>query len=129
MHYLHTMLRVGDLERSVGFYSGVLGFAEVRRADYPDGKFTLVFLRAPGDGEDGPMLELTYNWGVTSYDLGNGYGHVAYQVESMDAIAERLRAAGLEFSWGPGKTPDGRTTMAFVDDPDGYKIELLEVRD
>ncbi len=126
MRYLHTMIRVGDLDRSVDFYTRVLGFTEVRRADYPDGEFTLAFLRAPGDGENGPMLELTHNWGVDGYDLGGGYGHVAFQVDSMDELAERLKSAGAGFSWGPGKTPDGRTSMAFVDDPDGYKIELLE---
>jgi lactoylglutathione lyase len=127
MRYLHTMIRVGDLDRSIAFYTDVLGFALTRRADYPDGKFTLAYLRAPGDEEDGSTLELTYNWGVERYDLGGGYGHVAYQVSSMDAVGERLQAAGLEFSWGPGKTPDGRKTMAFIDDPDGYKIELIEL--
>jgi len=128
MRYLHTMIRVGDLDRSVDFYTRVLGFTEVKRSEYPDGKFTLVFLRAPGEAEDGPMLELTYNWGVDHYDHGDAYGHVAYQVESMDDVAKKLDAAGIAFSWGPGKTPDGRTAMAFVDDPDGYKIELLEYR-
>ena len=126
MRYLHTMIRVGDLDRSVDFYTQVLGFTEVRRSEYPDGEFTLAYLRAPDDGEGGPMLELTYNWGVDSYELGSGYGHVALQVDSMQAIGERLKAAGLEFAWGPGKTPDGRTAMAFVDDPVGYKIELLQ---
>ena len=126
MRYLHTMIRVGDLERSVDFYCGVLGFSELRRSEYPDGRFTLVFLRAPGDGDDGPSLELTYNWGVERYTPGDGYGHMAFQVDSVDAVGERLAAAGLGFSWGPGKTPDGRKTMAFVEDPDGYKIELLE---
>lgn len=125
MRYLHTMIRVGDLDRSVDFYTRVLGFVEVKRSDYPDGKFTLVFLRAPGDSDEGPLLELTYNWGVEQYDLGTGYGHIALQVDSMDVIAKSLASAGLGFSWGPGKTPDGKTTMAFVDDPDGYKIELL----
>jgi len=128
MRYLHTMIRVGDLERAIAFYTQVLGFIEVRRDDYPKGRFTLAFLRAPGDGEDGPLLELTYNWGTDHYELGNGYGHMAFQVESMAAIAQRLETHGLGFSWGPGKTPDGRTTMAFVKDPDGYQIELLEYR-
>ncbi|ROR32188.1 lactoylglutathione lyase [Inmirania thermothiophila] len=128
MRYLHTMIRVGDLERSVKFYTEVLGFKEVRRRDYPEGKFTLVFLRAPGEAEGGPELELTYNWGVERYELGNGYGHMAFAVDSIDAIGERLRARGLDFSWGPGRTPDGRTAMAFVKDPDGYAIELLEGR-
>jgi lactoylglutathione lyase len=122
------MIRVGDLERSIAFYTQALGFTEVRRAEYPDGKFTLAFLRAPGDDNDGPMLELTYNWGVEHYELGGAYGHVAFQIESMEATAEKLQNAGASFSWGPGKTPDGKTTMAFVDDPDGYKIELLEYR-
>lgn len=128
MRYLHTMIRVGDLERSVDFYTRVLGFTEVRRSEYPDGKFTLAFLRAPGDAEDGPMLELTYNWGVSQYDPGSGYGHVAFQVDSMAEIGERLQASNRDYSWGPGKTPDGMTTMAFIDDPDGYRIELLEYR-
>lgn len=125
MRYLHTMLRVGDLQRSIDFYTGVLGFTEVRRADYPKGEFTLAFLRAPGDDDSGPMLELTYNWGVDHYELGDAYGHVAFQVDSVEAVGERLAAAGHSFSWGPGKTPDGATTMAFIDDPDGYRIELL----
>ena len=126
MRYLHTMIRVGDLDRAVAFYTKVLGFSELSRAEYPDGEFTLVYLRASGDSDAGPTLELTYNWGVSKYDLGAGYGHVAFQIDSMDEIAERLKESGEEFSWGPGKTPDGRTTMAFVKDPDGYQIELLQ---
>ena len=126
MRYLHTMIRVGNLDRSVEFYTQVLGFVEVRRADYPKGKFTLVFLRAGGDEEGGPALELTHNWDTDSYDLGAGYGHTAFQVESLEAIGEQLGKAGLAFSWGPGKTPNGKTTMAFVKDPDGYELELLE---
>ncbi|HGG60003.1 MAG TPA: lactoylglutathione lyase [Gammaproteobacteria bacterium] len=126
MRYLHTMIRVGDLQRSIDFYTNVLGFHEIRRSDYPDGKFTLAFLQASGDQGDGPMLELTYNWGVDNYDLGTGYGHVAYQVESIEAIGEALQKAGMTFSWGPGETPDGRKKMAFIDDPDGYKIELIQ---
>lgn len=130
MRYLHTMLRVGDLERSVDFYTKVLGYSEVRRGEYPDGEFTLVFLQAPGDeGDKGPMLELTYNWGKDQYDLGSAYGHVAYQVDSIEAIGEALESAGLAFSWGPGETPDGRKGMAFIKDPDGYEIELIEYRD
>ncbi len=126
MQYLHTMIRVGDLDRSIQFYVDVLGFHQVRRADYPDGKFTLAFLQAPGDSGDGPMLELTYNWGVDNYDLGTGYGHVAYRVDSIEDIGKALEKAGLGFSWGPGETPDGRKKMAFIDDPDGYKIELIQ---
>lgn len=129
MQYLHTMLRVGDLDRSIGFYTNVLGFTEVRRDDYPDGEFTLAFLQAQGDGGDNPpMLELTYNWGKEGYETGTGYGHVAYKVESLDAIAQSLQDAGLAFSWGPGETPDGKKGMAFLKDPDGYEIELIEYR-
>ena len=126
MRYLHTMIRVGDLDRSCDFYTRVLGFTEVDRSEYPDDEFTLSYLKASGEGEDGPLLELTYNWGQDSYDLGSGYGHVAFAIDSMDDIAQRLKEADLEFSWGPGKTPDGRTTMAFIVDPDGYQIELLQ---
>ncbi|MGB1109426.1 MAG: lactoylglutathione lyase [Gammaproteobacteria bacterium] len=130
MRYLHTMIRVGDIDRSVDFYSKVLGFEEVRRSDYPDGKFTLVFMRSPADADDerrgGPMLELTYNYGVSEYDLGAGYGHVAFEIDDMDQIAQRLKDYGAEFSWGPGKTPDGKKNMAFIKDPDGYSIELIQ---
>lgn len=127
MRYLHTMIRVGNLEKSVEFYTKVLGFREVKRAEYKDGEFTLVFLQsALNASPNEPTLELTYNWGVTSYDLGKGYGHVAYQVDSIDEIALRLKQHGHSFSWGPGKTPDGKRGMAFLADPDGYKIELIE---
>ena len=128
MRYLHTMIRVGDIDRSVSFYHDVLGFNELRRADYPEDKFTLVFMQAPGDAntDNGPMLELTYNYGVDSYAPGDGYGHIALQVDSMDQLAETLQQTGYEFSWGPGVSPDGSKKMAFLTDPDGYKIELLE---
>lgn len=128
MQYLHTMIRTGNLEKAVDFYTHVLGFREVRRGEYPDGEFTLVFLQAGGDEGNGPMIELTYNWGKDNYDNGNGYGHMAYKVESLDAIGEKLEAAGLAFSWGPGGTPDGKKGMAFIKDPDGYEIELIEYR-
>lgn len=128
MRYLHTMIRVGDLDRSIKFYHDVLGFNELRRADHPEDKFTLVFMQAPGDAhtDNGPMLELTYNYGVESYTLGDGYGHIALQVDSMDQLAETLQQTGHKFSWGPGVSPDGSKKMAFLTDPDGYKIELLE---
>jgi lactoylglutathione lyase len=128
MRYLHTMIRVGDIDRSLHFYQDILGFKEIRRSDYPDDKFTLVFLQAPGDTDDvfGPMLELTYNYGVDAYDLGKGYGHVAFRVDSMSEVQDAIEKNGLTFSWGPGKTPDGRKQMAFLTDPDGYKIELIE---
>ena len=124
--YLHTMIRVGDLEKSIQFYCEILNFKVEKRNEFPEGKFTLVFLRSRDEDSDGPMLELTYNWGVSQYDLGKGYGHVAYKVSSLDEIQKKLVAAGLNFSWGPGKTPSGKRNMAFLADPDGYKIELLE---
>jgi lactoylglutathione lyase len=126
MKYLHTMIRVGNLEKSIQFYCEILNFKLESRQDYPTGKFTLAFLRSANDEQNGPMLELTYNWGVSQYDIGKGYGHVAYKVSSLEEIQKKLLEAGLNFSWGPGKTPNGQTNMAFVMDPDGYKIELLE---
>ncbi len=126
------MLRVKDLGASLKFYCEGLGFTLMRKNDYPGEKFTLAFLRAPGDtGTDPhgiPMIELTHNWETESYTRGDAYGHTAYAVDSIDAIQERLQAHGYDLSWGPGKTPDGKTKMAFVDDPDGYEIELLEGR-
>ena len=125
MKYLHTMIRVVDLEKSIRFYTEGLGFTLVSRNDYPDGKFTLAFLRS-GNSDNEPMIELTYNWETSKYERGNAYGHVAYSVDSIDKVRERLRKHGYDLSWGPGSTPNGRRTMAFVDDPDGYEIELLE---
>jgi lactoylglutathione lyase len=126
MRYLHTMIRVKNLEKSLHFYCEGLNFQVTKRNEYPDGKFTLVFLCPPGTDADSPMLELTYNWGVSEYQRGDAYGHVAFQVESISEIQKQLREKGYDLSWGPGRTPDGRTSMAFVDDPDGYEIELLE---
>lgn len=126
MRFLHTMIRVNDLEKSVWFYRDVLGFEERRRLENEKGRFTLVFLAPPGAPADSPMIELTYNWGRTEpYDHGNAYGHMAFGVDSIEAVGERLKAHGLSFSWGPGSSPGGGK-MAFVDDPDGYEIELLE---
>jgi lactoylglutathione lyase len=122
------MIRVGNLETSLKFYTEGLGFKLLRKSEYPDGKFTLAFLRAPGDRDDGPCIELTYNWDTHSYERGNGYGHTAFLVDSIDKVQERLKKHGFDLSWGPGSTPDGRRKMAFVDDPDGYEIELLEGR-
>ena len=120
------MVRVTDLERSKRFYCSGLGFALESERRYEDGRFTLAFVRAPGDGPGGPLLELTHNWDTSAYVRGDAYGHVAYEVSSIAEVQERLRRAGYDLSWGPGKTPDGRSAMAFVDDPDGYEIELLE---
>jgi len=126
MRYLHTMIRVTDLEKSLHFYTEGLGFQLVKKTDYPDGKFTLVFLRAPGDGDNGPQIELTHNRGVEKYERGDAYGHTAYHVTSIVEIQKRLQKHGYDLSWGPGRTPDGKKGMAFIDDPDGYEIELIE---
>ncbi len=126
MKYLHTMLRVRDLDKAVNFYTKGLGFHEVRRDDYEDGRFTLCFLKASGDPGNGPMLELTHNWDTDDYENGNAYGHLAYQVESIADIEQKLAKLGSKFSWGPGDTPSGDRRMAFIKDPDGYEVELLQ---
>lgn len=126
MRYLHTMLRVRDLGRAVDFYTKVLGFSEIRREDYTDGRFTLCFLRASGDPDNGPMLELTHNWDTNDYDNGNAYGHLAYKVDSIEDIGRKLAEFGGEFSWGPGETPGGNRKMAFLKDLDGYDVELIQ---
>ncbi len=128
MRYLHTMIRVVDLEKSLRFYTEGLGFQVVSRQDYEKDRFSLVFIRAPGDSASGPLIELTHNWDTHTYTRGDAYGHTAWRVESIEAIQSRLQAAGYDLSWGPGVTPSGKTRMAFVDDPDGYELELLEER-
>jgi lactoylglutathione lyase len=126
MKYLHTMLRVLDLEKSLKFYTDGLGFKIIKRTDYAKDKFTLVFLRADEENEDGPALELTHNWETKGYTRGDAYGHMAYAVESIDQVKQRLQNNGYDLSWGPGKSPNGLRQIAFVDDPDGYEIELIE---
>lgn len=126
--YLHTMIRVANLETSLKFYCNGLGFRLISRDEYQKDRFTLAFLAAPGDSDEGPMIELTHNWDTPAYERGNGYGHVAFAVDSIAAVRDRLRTHGYDLSWGPGETPSGTTKMAFVDDPDGYEIELLEGR-
>jgi lactoylglutathione lyase len=121
--FLHTMLRVGDLDRSVAFYTTHLGMKETRRRDVPDGKYTLVFL---GYEEGGTEIELTYNYGVDSYDMGKAFGHLAIGVPDIYATCEKMRAAGVKISREPGPVKFGTTLIAFVDDPDGYKIELIQ---
>ena len=123
--YLHTMIRVGDLERSIKFYTENLGMKELRRSDYPDGKFTLVFV-GYGHEKDHTVLELTYNYGTETYDLGSGFGHLALGVSDIKATCEKLRAAGAKIVRKPGPMKFGKTIIAFVEDPDGYKIELIE---
>ena len=133
MKYLHTMLRVGNLDRSLHFYCNVLNFELINREEHPEGKFTLAFLRSKvaganpsGTAESDPQLELTYNWGVDSYELGGAYGHLAFGVDSIEAVQLDLQKAGLDLSWGPSSSPSGRSRIAFIKDPDGYAIELIE---
>lgn len=123
--YLHTMLRVADLERSIGFYTSYLGMKELRRTEVPDGKYTLVFI-GYGDEETHTVLELTYNWGVSQYEMGTAFGHLALGVPDIYASCERLRAAGVKILREPGPVQFGTTVIAFIEDPDGYKIELIE---
>ncbi len=124
MRILHTMLRTGDLDRSIAFYTEVLGMRLLRRKDYPDGKFTLAFL-GYGDESDNTVIELTYNWGVDSYDLGSGYGHIAIEVDDVYHAADAIRARGGKILREAGPMNAGTTIIAFVEDPDGYPVELI----
>lgn len=125
MRILHTMLRVGDLERSIAFYTNVLGMSLLSRKDYPDGKFTLAFL-GYGRNPEHAELELTHNWGVEKYELGTAYGHVALGVDDIYGTCDKIRAAGGTITREPGPMKHGTTVIAFVVDPDGYKVELIE---
>lgn len=124
MRILHTMLRVGDLERSIAFYTEVLGMKLLRRKDYPEGKFTLAFV-GYGSEEENTVLELTYNWGVDHYDLGNGFGHIAIEVDDVYQAAEDIKAKGGQITREAGPMNAGTTIIAFAKDPDGYEIELI----
>ncbi len=124
MRILHTMLRVGDLERSIAFYTNVLGMQLLRRKDYPAGKFTLAFI-GYGDETDQTVLELTYNWGVDQYELGTAFGHIALEVPDVYAACEKMRAAGGKIIREAGPMNAGTTIIAFLEDPDGYQIELI----
>jgi lactoylglutathione lyase len=125
MRILHTMLRVGDLERSIQFYRDVLGMKLFSRRDYPAGKFTLAFV-GYGENPDHAEIELTHNWDVTGYELGTAYGHVAIGVDDIYKVCDGIRAAGGKITREPGPMKAGTTVIAFVEDPDGYKIELIE---
>lgn len=125
MRILHTMLRVGDLEKSLDFYTQVLGMRLLRRKDYPDGKFTLAFVGYQ-DEADGAVIELTHNWDTSSYDLGTGYGHIALEVEDAYKACEEIKARGGKVTREAGPMKHGQTVIAFVEDPDGYKIELIQ---
>ena len=125
MRILHTMLRVGDLDRSLSFYTEVLGMRLLRRSDYPDGKFTLAFVGYQ-DEKDGAVLELTFNWGVDQYDVGTGYGHLALEVDDAYAACAEIKRRGGTVTREAGPMKHGSTIIAFVQDPDGYKIELIQ---
>ena len=127
MRLLHTMLRVGDLDRSIAFYTEVLGMRLLRRHDYPEGKFTLAFVGFQDEAE-GAVIELTHNWGVESYELGNGYGHIALEVPDAYAACDAIRARGGKVVREAGPMKHGTTVIAFVEDPDGYKVELIQAK-
>lgn len=122
---LHTMLRVGDLERSLNFYSEILGMQLLRRQDFPDGRFTLAFV-GYGPEADNTVLELTFNWGVDGYEKGAAFGHIAVEVEDIYRAVEQIRAAGGQIVREAGPMMHGSTIIAFVEDPDGYRIELIQ---
>ncbi len=122
--FLHTMLRVGDLEKSIAFYTNVLGMKELRRNDYPDGKFTLAFL-GYGDEASNTVLELTHNWGVESYELGTAFGHLAIGVPDVYQACEKMKQMGGKIIRDAGPMNAGTTIIAFLEDPDGYEIELI----
>ena len=124
MRILHTMLRVGDLERSLQFYTNVLGMQLLRKKDYPDGEFTLAFI-GYGNETEHTVIELTYNWGTDQYDLGDGYGHIALEVDDVYAAAEQIQQRGGKIIREAGPMNAGTTVIAFVEDPDGYQIELI----
>ncbi|QLG88950.1 lactoylglutathione lyase [Chitinibacter bivalviorum] len=125
MRILHTMLRVGDLDRSIAFYTEVLGMQLLRRKDYAEGRFTLAFL-GYGDEAHHTVLELTHNWDTSSYDLGNAYGHIALETPNIVATCDAVRAKGGKVVREPGPMKHGTTVIAFVEDPDGYKIEFIQ---
>ena len=125
MRMLHTMLRVGDLERSLIFYTEVLGMKLLRRKDYPSGKFTLAFV-GYGDESDHTVIELTHNWDTDNYDLGTGYGHIALAVEDAATACDTIREKGGNVVREAGPMKHGGSVIAFIEDPDGYKIELIE---
>ena len=125
MRILHTMLRVADLEASKRFYCEALGMKVLREREYPEGKFTLTFV-GYGDEADNTVLELTYNWGTTEYTLGDAFGHVAIGTDDIKAACDRVRALGYKVAREPGPMKHGTTVIAFVEDPSGYKIELIE---
>jgi lactoylglutathione lyase len=125
MRLLHTMLRVGDLQRSIDFYTRILGMKVLRQSENTEYKYTLAFV-GYGDESENSVLELTYNWGVDKYDLGSAYGHIALEVDDAAAACNLIREAGGKVSREAGPVKGGTTVIAFVEDPDGYKVELIE---
>ena len=125
MRLLHTMIRVGDLQRSIDFYTQVLGMRLLRRADYPSGRFTNAFV-GYDDESRAAVLELTHNWDTKSYDIGSGFGHVAVEVEDAYKACDEVRKRGGKVTREPGPMKHGATVIAFVEDPDGYKIEFVQ---
>ncbi|MCP3852300.1 MAG: lactoylglutathione lyase [Gammaproteobacteria bacterium] len=127
MRLLHTMLRVGDLQCSIDFYSKILGMTLLRQKDYPDGRFTLAFL-GYGDEKENTVIELTHNWDTQSYEQGTGFGHLAIEVDDVFQAAEKIKEQGGEIIRDAGPMNAGSTIIAFVKDPDGYEIELIGVK-
>jgi lactoylglutathione lyase len=127
MRLLHTMLRVGDLEKSLNFYCTLLGMKLLRQKDYPGGEFTLAFV-GYGEEADHTVLELTYNWGKDQYTLGDAYGHIAIGVDDIYATCDQIRTQGGKITREPGPMKHGSTVIAFVEDPDGYKVELIQLK-
>ncbi|KAF0843521.1 lactoylglutathione lyase [Methylovorus glucosotrophus] len=125
MRLLHTMLRVGNLDKSIAFYTQVLGMQVLRKHEYPDGKFTLAFV-GYGNEQDNTVLELTYNWGTESYDKGNAYGHIAIEVDDAYKACEAVKQAGGKVVREAGPMMHGTTVIAFIEDPDGYKVEFIQ---
>lgn len=125
MRIMHTMLRVGNLERSLAFYTNVLGMKVLRQNDYPDGRFTLAFV-GYGKESENAVLELTHNWDTSAYDLGNAYGHIAIEVDDAAEACKQVRERGGKVTREAGPMKHGTTVIAFVEDPDGYKIEFIQ---
>ena len=126
MRFLHTMLRVGNLQRSIDFYTQVLGMQLLRKSENPEYKYSLAFLGFGGGNPDQAEIELTYNWGTEQYDLGTAYGHIALAVPAASAACEKIKIAGGNVTREAGPVKGGTTVIAFVTDPDGYKIELIQ---
>jgi len=127
MRIIHTMIRVGNLEESLNFYCDILGMTLLRQKDYPSGEFTLAFVGYGAESEQA-VIELTYNWGVEKYELGNAFGHIALAVDDIYATCDKIKIRGGKITREPGPMKHGTTIIAFVEDPNGYKIELIQAK-